>query len=623
MQKLTGYASIDMPWLSKYREGAYDRARNIPLNKTIWDLLEEKFKEDESIPALEYFKREITRSDFASSVETWARTFRAMGIEENEIVPIYGTMFPEIGAMTCALNAIGAVPYFLKLAISKQALEEETKEAKVAIVFNGMWNNVKEVFMEDRFKKIIVATAADSMLFPKKQIVSFSDYISAKKNKSMIPNTSKYIWVDDAKKIGKYYTGEYKVPFVPNRSAFITSSSGTSINGVVKGTIATNEAAISQLLKASAAEVNYNRGSMCLTNLPPTASTSLNCLFFLPLYRGMTVVNEPRLSEATYYDQMMMYKPQVALMTGAFWESFYRRVENNLKKGQKVDLSFFEMPIIGGEGLTPESLNWMNDLIQRCGSKVKMFNGYGMSEVFSVLSVEKEGFEPKIKNKDVVSVGLPYPGVKLGIFDKNGKELKYNEKGELWILDDESMMKGYYGKQELTQKTIIDGVLHTGDIFSIDEEGFLYCYGRKDNVINLGNGEKTYLFDIENKLRKYPGVKEALILAMPLSDGTTSLVAHLLLDNSIEETTIYERLDEFVSKEFNGLITIDGYKKHELSFPISPTTAKKDRNKLMKDLSGYKKVIGKDEYETRYEITENGYIMEKKLLSNSKTLKLK
>ena len=61
---LTGYPSIDKAWLKFYREGAEYRATNIPLNKTVWDVIEEKLLEYYDVPALEYFKRQFSREEF-------------------------------------------------------------------------------------------------------------------------------------------------------------------------------------------------------------------------------------------------------------------------------------------------------------------------------------------------------------------------------------------------------------------------------------------------------------------------------------------------------------------------------------------------------------------------------
>ena len=67
-KELTGFASIDKPWLKYYENGAYDKANNIPNNKTVWDVIEESLIKYKDIPALEYFKREVSREDFIDSV---------------------------------------------------------------------------------------------------------------------------------------------------------------------------------------------------------------------------------------------------------------------------------------------------------------------------------------------------------------------------------------------------------------------------------------------------------------------------------------------------------------------------------------------------------------------------
>lgn len=68
-------------------------------------------------------------------VYTWAKAFKSLGVKENEIVSYYGVFMPDVCAMTFALNMIGACPYFLKLAISPEALAEGTKDSRIAIVF--------------------------------------------------------------------------------------------------------------------------------------------------------------------------------------------------------------------------------------------------------------------------------------------------------------------------------------------------------------------------------------------------------------------------------------------------------------------------------------------------------
>lgn len=623
MEGMTGFASIDKPWLKYYESTADEKAKQVPNNKTIWDVIEESLIKYKDIPAIEYFKKEISRSDFIDSVYLWARALRGVGIEEDEVVPIYGPFFPDIFSITCALNLIGATPYFLKLVMSKQDFEIETSESRFAIVFDGMWNNVKDVFSDDRFKKVIIITAADSMTHPKKEIVTFFNYIDGIKSKSLVPRKDKYIWVDTAKKMADYYTGEVKVPFKENRNAFITSSSGTSLKGVVKGVIATNESAIAQLFQADNAEINYFAGDKCLTNAPPTASTSLNCLFLLPMYRGMTLINDPRVNEQVFYGQIMKNKPNVALSTGSIWEAFFRNVEREIKKGKNIDLSYAKMWIIGGEGTNSAYFKKWNELMEMCDSKTPLYSGYGMSEVFSVLSVEtfNSSYDARKIESPVISVGIPYPGTNVKIVDKLGNELSYDEKGEL-LINSNTAMKGYYNKPELTSKALSDGWIHTGDIFSVSKDGILFLWGRADDKAIL-NSEEIYLFDIANKIKSDKDVSDAFVNAMQLENGEISLVAHIVFNPEFigNREEKYKEIDDLLKEFLPYNLIIDGYKEHLITFKSSPTTGKKDRKGLMKELDGYIKVFDNGTYTLCFEQSDTGGLSKKYELLNVKKLK--
>ena len=96
---MTGYPSIDKPWLKYYKPGAEEKATNIPAGKTVWDVIEEKLLQYKDIPAIEYFGRKISRPEFIDMVYTWARAFKALGVKEDEVIPYYGPFFPDVGAM--------------------------------------------------------------------------------------------------------------------------------------------------------------------------------------------------------------------------------------------------------------------------------------------------------------------------------------------------------------------------------------------------------------------------------------------------------------------------------------------------------------------------------------------
>lgn len=324
------------------------------------------------------------------------------------------------------------------------------------------------------------------------------------------------------------------------------------------------------------------------------------------MYRGMTLINDPRVSVEGFYKQMTNARPNVALTTGSLWEEFFRNVQKDLEKGKKVDLSYVKMWIIGGEGTNPEYFNKWKEIMKECNSEFPLLSGYGMSELFSVLSVEtvSSSIDTTKKNKEVISVGIPYPGTNIKIVDKNGKELKYNELGEL-LVNSPTAMKGYYKKQELSDKVLADGWVHTGDIFSVDENGILYFYGRADDKVKISDKIEIQLFDIANIIRKDKNINDVFVNAMPLSDGTYSLVAHIIFN---------EKLNEFLPPN----VVIDGYKEQLISFKCSPTTVKKDRKALMKELDGYIKVTEDGIYQLTFEPTDKETLIKNYKLETKK-----
>ena len=610
---MTGYPSIDKPWLKYYKPGAEEAATSIPEGKTVWDVIEAKLLQYKDIPAIEYFGRKISRPEFIEMVYTWAKAFKALGVKEDEVIPYYGPFFPDIGAMAFALNIIGACPYFLKLAISPAALAEETKDSRIAIVFDEMWGNVGYEFSKDRFEKVILVSAADAMPSPKKQIVSLLGKLKRDKNAPHIPNGDKYLRLDAAKKYSMHFNGEVRVPFVPDRPAFITSSSGTTVGGIVKGCVATNESTVGQLLMGDAAEAQYNPEDRCLNHFPPTASTSLNSLFLIPLSRGSTVVMDPRVSEEDFYNQIINYQPSFVIHTGSAWEAFFSRVDREIKQGKKFDLSFAKGWIVGGEGTDVKKMLHWKHIMTITNAPDVLASAYGASELFSA-AISEQPYARSKYTKQIMSVGIPYVGIVVGVFDKDGHEIGYNQRGELWIKS-KTAMKCYYNKPELTAQTKIDGWIHTGDLAEIDENGFVYIWGRVKDAIKLPNGQEVYLFDIANIVKENESIDDAIVLPMPTENGSFNLVAHIVWSNTLndqDKISCLNTLNNTVKDSFTEGIQIAAYAEHDIMLPYSPTTLKKDKNKMSKQTTGYIQVVNGKIQAISFEPTGDGSTYEMK-----------
>jgi amino acid adenylation domain-containing protein len=117
------------------------------------------------------------------------------------------------------------------------------------------------------------------------------------------------------------------------------------------------------------------------------------------------------------------------------------------------------------------------------------------------------------------SVGIAIPGTEATVVDDKGRPVPPGEVGEL-VIRGPHVMKGYWENPEATARALRPGpypweqVLHTGDLFRADKEGFLFFVARKDDIIKT-RGEKVSPKEIENVLYALPGVHEAAVIGMP------------------------------------------------------------------------------------------------------------
>lgn len=618
-----------------FEEDAFELAQDIPDDVTITDWIKERAYLDrfKDHPALIFdiygMKVTVSREEFNEKIDTYAKAFDAIGVKEGECVSLYGPFIPEMGYIVLALIQLGAWANILQLATPEEDSERMTRNCKVGVIFDGMglYNYARNVIDNDRYEKIVVVSPADSFGPVRRKMINVYLEGWAKKLDAVIPHNDKYLRLDDILRLAKGYTTAPKAKSDINRIALATGSSGST--GAAKASMVTNKAIISNILQTRYAVttvdpdvtntigcefMGYSFGQRFLSHLP-FLSTSLSILFFLPLTYGMTIVCDPTaaLTTENFYNAIFKTRPAQIISTGPESRGFFKMLRES---HEKRPLDFLVRFIIGGDGITNEDYYEFLDILGKHGVKDPqdaLSVGWGLSECFAALTSKLSEVEiPKDeKTRLVTSVGIPFPATRLSIFDDDGNELDYGERGEIWVNADitPTVMTGYYMDDELTRQVLIkdeNGVtwLHTGDIGELGSDGQLYYYCRKIDFLEKVDGKDIYTVDIANDvihsdetiaaahdnrsgtLSYDEDVRYCYVSKYPSTNGTYITSAHIVLrDNNADLNRVLTRIDDKLRRYFPSNLVPAGYRVYEEFLPEA--VKKIDRKLLDSYLDGY------------------------------------
>lgn len=208
------------------------------------------------------------------------------------------------------------------------------------------------------------------------------------------------------------------------------------------------------------------------------------------------------------------------------------------KKFGEYDLSHLRIINFYGASMYYKDILKLVDLFPQAN----IFYSYGQTEASPrVTYIDKKDL--LVKNK---SCGRAIKNVSVHIEDENGCRLDSNVIGEI-VVSGMNVMLGYYRNLAKTQKTVIDGMLHTGDYGYMDDDGFLYIIGRKDNMF-ISSGKNIYPEEIEGVLTSNKYIMEALCLERKKDNGTSEIIANVVLkdDNKFDYNEVIDYCKQYL-----------------------------------------------------------------------------
>ncbi|MBU3916004.1 AMP-binding protein, partial [bacterium] len=215
------------------------------------------------------------------------------------------------------------------------------------------------------------------------------------------------------------------------------------------------------------------------------------------LNSGMTMVMRRGFNPDEFAEDIQRYKGTVVFALTTMW-----RMIIDSGKLDEIDISSVRCVIGGGER-TPTSLF---EALARRG--LHMQQGFGQTENSAMMMMPKEDIQRKMG-----SIGKPGYFTDVWIEDSTGKRLPPGEVGEI-VAKGPTVMSGYWNLPKETKQAIVDGVLHTGDMGYVDEEGFFYIVDRAKDMYRSG-GENVYPAEVEKILMNHPDILQVAIIGVP------------------------------------------------------------------------------------------------------------
>lgn len=171
----------------------------------------------------------------------------------------------------------------------------------------------------------------------------------------------------------------------------------------------------------------------------------------------------------------------------------------------QLDLSHWS---VGGYGGAPMPVSTIDELALRLPG-LQLMNAYGATETCSPTTIMPATYT----RNHAESVGLVLPCAELRVVNDDGEDLAPGEKGEL-LIRGPMVIPGYWDNPKANASSFTEGYWHSGDLGSIDQQGFVYIHDRLKDMINRG-GYKIFSVEVENCLMNYRGIIEAAVISKP------------------------------------------------------------------------------------------------------------
>ncbi|UIJ39369.1 long-chain fatty acid--CoA ligase [Desulfobaculum bizertense] len=487
---------ITRPWLQSYDKevSATIDCENIPVFGYL-DLAAKKFGKRKAI----VFKNwSITYKKLLHKSEVLAANFRNLGIQPGDRVSIMLPNLPQTilsywGALKAGAIVVMTNPLYMETELIHQLNDAE---CDTMIVLDHLWPKIEAVRDKLPVKRFIIVRISDCLSFPLNFLYGFN----AKKKKLFtdVPYEQKNIirWKDLLKGKERYS----RPPTDPKEDlALLQYTGGTT--GISKGVMITHQNMTANVQQChQILHAIGNKHETFVAVMPYFHIYGLTTCLNLPTSIGATMVPMPRFDPAELLGTLK--KRKVSIFPGA--PAIYSALLLQ-KHVSPSDFTSVRYCVSGSAPIPVEILEQFKAI-----THADIIEGYGLTEASPVTHLN-----PLVGTKKNGSIGLPFPSTDARIVDMEVGELTLapGKAGEL-VLRGPQVMRGYWKRPDETANAVRNGWLYTGDIATMDEEGYFYIVDRKKDLI-ITSGYNVYPREIDEVLYEHPKIKDAVAVGIP------------------------------------------------------------------------------------------------------------
>jgi len=507
------------PWLKHYDDHVKENL-HYP-EKTYARLYYEATANIPSRVALYYMGRGITYHELDTLSNRFAHFLKASGLKPGETVGVNLPNIPAYYISILGIQKAGCVLTGVSPLLQAKELEYQLNDsgAKLLVTLDALFEKVATVVGRTGVKTITAASIADFISPLKRGLGKLLKKIPSGKIKPISGiNVARFSDI-----LEQMPSDRIEEQLDPETPCLMQYTGGTT--GPPKGAVLTHRNIVSQIHQVSTwLDIKSGEESTLISAFPLFHQAGL-ILGMTTFAISGTQVAVPNPRDLDYLvSAMKTYKPNGVVNV----PTIYLELLKN-PKFRKLDFSGIEWFISGAAPFPPEYIKEFEEVV----GKDKLLEVLGMTETSPV----HMGL-PRYGTKKPGSVGIPFPDTEVKLVDPETREIvPVAEPAELVVKGPQVFTIGYHNKPEETANTLRDGWIFTGDICTMDEDGYFYVVDRLKDMVMV-SGFKVFTRTVDDVLMGHPDIEMAATIGLPDPGrpGSEIVATAVVLESEVEKS---------------------------------------------------------------------------------------